>query len=268
VLDRIRELASAPGSLVGGLLARLTEIGGVERGTILGAQAFTALIPYLVVASALVPTEGDESFADSIIQHFELEGRGADGVRALFASAGEVESGITFIGIAILLLTVVSFARSLQNTYERSYGLEPSGLAGVPWSLVWIVALAIWLTLASIQEEMGDWLGPLFSATVALGFGFLLWLWTPIVLLGRRLAVRALVPGAVISGVMMTALSYASAIYMPILIESAARRYGLIGIAFSLQGWLLTFSLVIVAGAVAGGVLSEDMRPRGRTGEA
>jgi membrane protein len=110
--------------------------------------------------------------------------------------------------------------------------------------------------------------GPLFSATVALGFGFLLWLWTPIVLLGRRLPVRALVPGAVVSGVLMTALAYASAIYMPILIESAARRYGLIGIAFSLQGWLLTFCLVIVAGAVAGGVLSEDMAPRGRTGEA
>jgi hypothetical protein len=49
----------------------------------------------------------------------------------------------------------------------------------------------------------------------------------------------------------MTALVYASAIYMPILIESAARRYG-----------------PIVAGTVAGGVLSEDMGPRGRTGEA
>ena len=55
MLDRVRELASAPGSLLGRLLVRLAEIGGVERGTVLGAQAFTALIPYLVVASALVP---------------------------------------------------------------------------------------------------------------------------------------------------------------------------------------------------------------------
>jgi membrane protein len=267
VLDRIRELASAPGSLVGRLLARLAEIGGVERGTVLGAQAFTALIPYLVVASAVVPKGANESFADTIIERFDLEGRPADGVRALFASAGEVESGITFLGIAILLITVVSFARSLQSTYERSYGLEPSGLTGVPWSLLWIVALAIWLSLTSIQEEMRDWLGPLFSATVALGFGFLLWLWTPIVLLGRRVALRRLVPGAVVSGVLMTALVYASAIYMPIIIEHAAQRYGLIGIAFSLQGWLLTFCLVIVAGAVAGGVLSEDMNARERTGE-
>lgn len=124
----------------------------MERGTVLGAQAFTALIPYLAVASALVPRGTNESFADTVIERFDLKGRPADGVRALFASAGEVERAITLIGIAILLITAVSFARSLQNTYERSYGLEPSGLAGVPWSLLWLLALAIWLSLASIQE--------------------------------------------------------------------------------------------------------------------
>ena len=99
---------------------------------------------------------------------------------------------------------------------------------------------------------MQDWAGPVFSATVALSFAFALWLLTPMILLGRRVETRLLVPGAVVSAVLMTALLWASAIYMPILIENAARRYGLIGIAFSLQGWLLAISLVIVAGAVVG----------------
>jgi membrane protein len=268
VLDRIRELASGPSSLLGRLLRRLAEIGGVERATVLGAQAFTALIPYLVVASAVVPRSENENFAETLIDRFDLEGRPADGVRALFASAGEVESGITLIGIGVLLITVVSFARALQNTYERSYGLVPSGVSGLPRSLYWLALLAIWLSLTSIREEMQDWLGPVFAASVSLGFAFLLWLLTPAMLLGRRVAARVLVPGAIVSGVLMTLLVYASAVYMPILIEAAARRYGLIGIAFSLQGWLLTLSLVIVAGAVVGGVLSEDMAPRERTGEA
>jgi membrane protein len=142
MLERVRELASAP------------------------------LIPYLVVASALVPRTENESFADTLIERFDLQGRAADGVRALFATAGEVESGITFIGIAILLVTVVSFARALQNPYERSYHLEPSGVAGVPHSLLWIGVLALWLSLVSIRNDMDDWLGPLFAATVSLGFGF------------------------------------------------------------------------------------------------
>jgi membrane protein len=268
VLDRVRELTVAPGSLPGRLLARLTEIGGVQRATILGAQAFTSLIPYLVVASALVPTNNDESFASTIIERFDLEGRAADGVRALFATAGEVESGITFLGLAILLITVTSFSRALQTTYERAYSLEPSGLAGLPRALLWIGVLAVWLSLASIREEMQDWFGGPGAATVALGFALALWLLTPMILLGGRVATRLLVPGAVASGALMTALAYASAVYMPIVLENAAQRYGLIGIAFSLQGWLLTLAIAIVAGAVVGGVLSEDMAARRRTGEA
>jgi membrane protein len=266
MLYRFGEFVTGQGALVGRLLKRLAEIGGVQRATILGAQAFTSLIPYLVIASALVPTARNESFADTLIENFDLEEGAADGVRALFASAGEVESAITFLGIGILLVSITSFARSLQSTYERAYGLEPDGLAGLPRGLLWIGALAIWLSLSSIRAEMQDWAGPVFSATVALSFAFALWLLTPMILLGRRrVETRLLVPGAVVSAVLMTALLWASAIYMPILIENAALRYGLIGIAFSLQGWLLAISLVIVAGAVVGSVLSEDMAARERT---
>jgi membrane protein len=131
--------------------------------------------------------------------------------------------------------------------------------------MLWLGVLAGWLALSSIRAEMQDWFGPVFAAMVALGFSFALWLYTPMILLGARVRTRSLVPGAVVSAVLMTCLLWASAIYMPILIENAARRYGLIGIAFALQGWLLTISLVIVAAAVVGSVLSEDMVERERT---
>jgi membrane protein len=218
-----------------------------------------------VIASAVVPNAKNESFADSLIENFDLEGQAADGVQALFASAGEVESAITWLGVAVLLVTVSSFARTLQNTYERAYGLAPSGVKGAPRSMFWLGVLAVWLALSSIRAEMQDWFGPVFAAMVALGFSFALWLYTPMILLGARVRTRSLVPGAVVSAVLMTCLLWASAIYMPILIENAARRYGLIGIAFALQGWLLTISLVIVAAAVVGSVLSEDMVERERT---
>jgi hypothetical protein len=84
--------------MLGRLALRLADIGGVQRATILGAQAFTSLVPYLVIASALVPTARNESFADTLVDNFDLEGRAAEGVRDLFASASEVESAITGIG--------------------------------------------------------------------------------------------------------------------------------------------------------------------------
>ena len=64
----------------------------------------------------------------------------------------------------------------------------------------------------------------MFSPTVALSFAFVLWLLTPMILPGRRVETRLLVPGAVVSAVLMTALLWASAIYMPILIDNAALR--------------------------------------------
>jgi uncharacterized BrkB/YihY/UPF0761 family membrane protein len=40
-------------------------------------------------------------------------------------------------------------------------------------------------------------------------------------------------------------------IYAPILTERSVERYGLIGIAFTFQSWLLVFAFVIVLGAAA-----------------
>jgi hypothetical protein len=53
MLDRFGEFVTGQGALVARLLKRLAEIGGAQRATILGAQAFISLIPYLVIASAL-----------------------------------------------------------------------------------------------------------------------------------------------------------------------------------------------------------------------
>jgi uncharacterized BrkB/YihY/UPF0761 family membrane protein len=66
----------------------------------------------------------------------------------------------------------------------------------------------------------------------------------------------------------------ASGIYMPILVTWSADKYGLIGIAFSIQSWLLTASFVVVVGAVVGAIASERFAPhlerlgRRRAGEA
>jgi uncharacterized BrkB/YihY/UPF0761 family membrane protein len=49
---------------------------------------------------------------------------------------------------------------------------------------------------------------------------------------------------------------------MPILLTWSADKYGLIGIAFSIQSWLLTASFVVVIGAVIGALASERFAPR------
>lgn len=69
---------------------------------------------------------------------------------------------------------------------------------------------------------------------------------------------RALpLPGATVLAALAT---LASAIYVPILMTWSSDRYGLIGIALSLQSWLVVMGFVVVTGAVIGAVIA-DRRP-------
>ena len=80
---------------------------------------------------------------------------------------------------------------------------------------------------------------------------------TPMLLLGER-DWRWLVPGAAISGLLGALFGVASSIYVPIAMGWSADRYGLIGIAFALQSWLLVSAFMIVIGAVVGATVVEE----------
>jgi membrane protein len=236
-------------------VARFLRIEGTTQATVIGAQAFTSMVPFVVVAAAVAP--GDSDIADSIIERFGLEGSSAESVRSLFASAGETESAVTWISIAILVLSALSFTRTLQRLFQRAYDEEPGGLADLKRGLCWLVAFAAWVTIVSpLKGSLEDLGGIVFAVTLSTVTGFALWLWTPTILLRSR-TWRQLVPGAAVSGVLGALLGVASSIYLPIVIDWSAKRYGLIGVAFALQSWLLVFSFMIVIGAVVGALAVE-----------
>ena len=56
-------------------LRRFIAIEGAQQATLLGAQAFTSLIPLMVVAAAASP--GSEDLADRIVERFGLHGDSA-----------------------------------------------------------------------------------------------------------------------------------------------------------------------------------------------
>jgi membrane protein len=239
-------------------LRKFVAIEGPQQATVLGAQAFTSLIPLMVVAAAFSP--GDSDLADRIVERFGLEGSSATSVQQLFASAGETESTITWISVAILILSGLSFTRALQRVFQRAYEREPEGLKDQRRGLVWVLCLAAWVTLLSpLRESLEEVGGVVFAVLVATGTGFVLWLGTPMLLLGER-DWRRLAPGALVSGLLGAVLSVASSIYVPVLMDWSADKYGLIGIAFALQSWLLVSAFVVVIGAIVGAVVVERER--------
>jgi membrane protein len=55
-------------------LRRFVAVQGIDRAMAIGAQAYTALIPLLIVYSSLLPRSDNEDFADVLIRRFELSG--------------------------------------------------------------------------------------------------------------------------------------------------------------------------------------------------
>ncbi len=237
-------------------LRRFFDIEGPQHATVIAAQAFTSLIPFLVVASAVGP--GDKDLADRIIERFSLDGSSARSVRSLFASAGEVESAVTWVGVVILILATLSFTRATQRMFQRAYGTTAKGPRDIWRGLAWLAGFAAWVTVSSPLRDTLEDVGGLLVALTASGvIGLVLWLWTPAILLGVS-DWRRLLPGAIVSGILGAIASVASGIYIPILLEWSADKYGLIGIAFSLQSWLLVMAFVVVIGAVVGAIASEQ----------
>ncbi|MGH2822313.1 MAG: hypothetical protein ACRDLY_04680 [Thermoleophilaceae bacterium] len=236
-------------------LRRFVDVEGAQQATVIAAQAFTSLIPFLIVASAVGPGEGD--LGDRIVERFSLEGSSARSVEALFNDTGEVESTITWVGVVILVLATLSFSRAMQRMFQRAYGRAPGGRRDLWRGLVWLAGFAVWIAVSSpLREGLRD-IGGLLLALTATGLtGLVLWLWTPAILLGMS-DWRRLLPGAAVSGVLGALVGVASGIYVPILMKWSADKYGLIGIAFSMQSWLLVMAFVAVIGAVVGAVASE-----------
>jgi membrane protein len=232
-------------------LRRFFAVQGFDRAMVIASQAFTALIPLVILTSAVLPTENHGSIADAIVRKFALTGDSATAVQTVFAPSGEPSIGL--LSLVLLLLSGMSLSRRIQRMYLEAWGLPraPSVRASL-YAAVALGALMLELLLLSLirsllREVPFDWAaglsGSLFSSVVV-------WTSIPWLLLNRRVAWQRLLPAGLLAGGLSTLWGYATTVYMPRLMASYSERYGLFGVTVALVGWLLCISFIIVASTV------------------
>lgn len=244
-------------TLVGQVVLRLAELNPVERGLALGSKLFTAVIPLAIILSSL--TSSRDAVATRLIEGFGLTGSGAAALRELLrVPAGQTGSAISVIGILVLIYSMLSFSRALQRVYQDAWRLPAMNSRGIAWGLLWVVAFAVWFSLstpiARALYARGLTLG---AVVVSVALGSILWMVTPFILLGRRVAMRALLPGGVATAILLIAFNIGSRVYLPRSTTSNVGRYGLVGVTFTILTWLFAFSLTLIASAAIGAVVSE-----------
>jgi membrane protein len=236
-------------------LARFVELEGFDRTMALAGQAFATLLPLMIVCGTVSQGSGEE-VADDLIERFDLSGSAADALRETVAQPHD--AGLSLVGSVLLVISALSFTRAMQRMYVRAWRLEPLGLRGNLWGLLWLgVFIAFW----SLQPAVVALFDGVVSFAVALALSTLLWLWTPWLLVARRITWRRLLPQAFLNACGLVGLAVGAAVYLPHAVGTASAEFGILGVAFTLLSLLFAVAFVLVVTAALGATLAESSPP-------
>jgi membrane protein len=236
---------------------------------VLASQAFTALIPLLLLVSAWSPADDPDVVSGGIIRRFRLSGGAADAVRQLFAHPGDSATGV--LSVFLLVFSGVSLARRMQRMYQQAWKLgAATGVGRTLNAAFGLAVLVLGIGLLYLARTLVGWLPagealvmPLSVLVSVLG-SFLLWTSVPWLLLDRRIAWRRLIPTGALAAACSSIYGVASTIYMPRQLESYSERYGLFGVTLALIGWLVGIALILVATTAIASELDRNEAPWAR----
>lgn len=240
--------------LAGAWVSRFLAVQGFDRSVAIGAQAFTAIFPLLVVVTA-IRGGGDEPLGEEIVEILGLQGFGAQATIQAFAPIGGADAGETSAGGFLLLVSVLSLSRAVQRLYERALGLKPLGLRSTGYGLIWAIVMVTGLAGGELAYDGSSGVVRIFSV---LAIATAVALLTPYLLLMRRLPWRRLLSTAVMTAFGVLVFGWISSAWMSRTVEEWAARFGIIGVAFALLGWLTSAAFLLVVAACGGAVLDEQ----------
>ena len=241
-------------SFLGRCIHRFIRMEGIDRSLVLSSQAFTALIPLLILVSALATPGGRDAVANTIITKFGLSGDSADSVEELFEVSVGAQSTLGFASAVLLLYSGVSFTRRLQKMYRAAWNMEKAGVRSNLFATLGLfvflleVLLLYWIMSLVRDLHFSWWLVLALSALV----GVVPWTSIPYLLLDRRVYWRRLLVAGGLTATAMAIYGTATTFYMPELIVDYTEEFGLFGVTIAIIGWLLGAAGIVVASAAIG----------------
>jgi uncharacterized membrane protein YvlD (DUF360 family)/uncharacterized BrkB/YihY/UPF0761 family membrane protein len=250
-------------SFLGRSVHRFIRMEGIDRCLVLSSQAFTALIPLLIVASMLTPPGGPDVIARTIITKFGLSGSSAESVQLLFQTQGVAESSLTLASALLLLYSGVSFTRRLQKMYCAAWGQEKAGVRGNLFAAAALFVLlaevlVVYWIMSLVRSLPADWLTVLPLAVLT---GLVPWISVPYLLLNREVHWRRLLVAGALTATTMAVYGTATSLYMPELVARYTSDFGLFGVTIAIIGWLLGAAGIIVASTATGAEFDHSRAP-------
>jgi len=208
-----------------------------------------SVLPAVLVAVALLhPTSGDTNlFAERLIDHVGLTGNTAALVRDTFGSASSNALAASIGVLVSFLLWGIGIGQIYRDVYARAWGIKVGSVADqglfAIFFFVFAGAIALGVVSASSLREAG-WLVMLPVWLVA---SMVFWLWVPRFLLHRKIALRALLPGALMATFVLGGALATSPLFLASPLNANGRTYGSFGVVITFIGYvfiMITMSMV------------------------
>ena len=179
------------------VVGRFQKVAGFDRAIALASSALTAMIPLLIVTSAVSSQLGGKDTADRIIDRYGLTGGGAEAVKDIFSPPTGASTSLGLVGVLFLLVAVLSFTRAMQRLFEQTWELKPLSVRNTLNGLLWIGGLALYIGVSGVLHAvLGRSRLELTAALLDAPLSAVFLVWSGWVLSAKRIARRELVPFA------------------------------------------------------------------------
>ena len=262
---------SAAGRFVMRALRDIRDLELFDRAMTLAAQAFTSILPVLIVAGSLRGSLNPE--ADSLVaNNLGLDDRTADLVQQSMPQQVEGVTLTQVIAALLLIVAATSFARALERCFLRVWR-TPKASIRFAWRWVaGIVAIVIGLLVVVATRNIvrGTDAISVLEFILEAAIWCALWWIASWVVVNRSVSLRALLPGSVLAGLGFAVATVVGRAYLPGALAASADQFGVLGLAFSYIGWLFVLMSVLLVAVTIGRVIHLALIGRlwSRSGEA
>ncbi|WP_371478658.1 YhjD/YihY/BrkB family envelope integrity protein [Kitasatospora sp. NBC_00315] len=258
-LQRMRHTAETRLPVITRVVARLLQVNVFEAATRLAAQCFLTAVPLLFVVGSIAPQSFSDRVVSSLRSALGLHGGSVDQLRQVYQPHdAEVRQAVGAVGAVMVLLSATAFSRAMQRVCERAWQMPKAGARVVAWR--WVVWVASLLAILALQGPLRDGfgVGQVLGLPLTLASSVLIWWWTQHLLLGGRLPWLPLLPGALLAGGAMVALSFTARLYIPRALNRSLADYGSLGPVFTVLSWLIAVCAAITVCLTVGAVVAQE----------
>ena len=205
--------------------------------------ALSAIPTALVMVAYFNPgTSSQNAFAQRIINHMRLNGSAATLTRDLFSTTANNRLDATLTVIIGFLLWGLAIGQIYQDLYARVWRIRV-GTAADQWRYtVWYFVTSGLLALTTVvisNPDTHDWF---VEVPIWIAGSIIFWLWTPHFLLHGKVALRPLLPGAVLASLVVGGTNATAPLWMGPAFNQNAKAFGSFGVALA----AFTYTLIVI----------------------